>query len=278
VLPVFSDALGFSRFLFGLRSFLRSTIDPDEAKRLVRQWMGDREQRFLTNLHRAVFSYSRSPYLKLFESADCTYEDVEKLVKQDGVEAALGKLLSAGVYVSWDEFKGHTEAIRGSQTFQFSEGDFDNPLVRSIYQTTSGGSSGVPVRMRIDLESHAQSAPDWSVWFDAHNWMDREMIFWTPTHTGMANRYLRCAKFGMRYSKWFAMVDMVAPADRLRAALIHRSVRLVGGFPAWEPTSIRDTEKVADYLVNASRRKELLLNTSPSAAAGISRVVQQRGQ
>ena len=225
-----------------------------------------------------MFSYPRSPYLYLFRGAGCEFGDVRKLVSEEGLDGALVKLRDAGIYVTWEEFKGRTPCRRGSTTLQFQEHEFDNPINRGHYQVTSGGTSGVRVRMRIDLEDHAESAPDWAVWFAACGWMGQPLVFWTPTHTGMVNRYLKCAKFGTRYTKWFATTGMVARRDRIRSALIHGLVRRVGGFSEPEPAPIAQPAIVGKYLDSLIRQGyRPLLNTAPSAAVTLSIWARERG-
>ncbi len=275
---IWRDLTGYVRFATGLRSFLRETIGTDAARKSVRRWVEQRDQRFLEKVRQAVFLYPKSPYQWLLRHAGSEYGDVERLVREDGLDAALGKLRDCGVYVTWEEFKGRTPCRRGSTTFQFQEHDFDNPINRGHYEVTSGGTSGVPTRMSIDLDDHAESAPDWAVWFAAFGWMGQPLIFWTSTHTGMANRYLKCAKFGMRYAKWFVTMGMTARQDRLRSALVHGLARRVGGFSRPEPAPVSRPGVVGEYLDLLLRQGHRpLLNTSPSAAATLSAWARQRG-
>lgn len=128
-MPTFSEAYGFLRFTAGLRKFLREPVSVPAAKEMVRWGMENREARFVENLEHGVFAHPRSPYRKLFQTAGCELGDVRRMVRQQGVEGTLRQLLEAGVYVSWEEFKGQSPAIRGTQSFHFREEDFDNPLV-----------------------------------------------------------------------------------------------------------------------------------------------------
>ncbi len=278
-MPVFSEFLGLTRFALGLRPFLAETIAPDEARRLVRHWVEERDARFLKKLERTVFRYRPSPYLALLRHAGCEAGDVAAMVRSSGIEQALAVLAKAGVYVTWEELKGRAPAVRGSRTFHFGEADFGNPLVTSHYRTSSGGTSGVPVRMHIDLEEHRQSAPDWAVLFAAHGWMDRPLVFWTPTHTGLANRYLKCAKFGKPYARWFAITDVATPQDRLRSALVHGLARWAAALSRPELVPVDRPGRICDYLLEALRDGLApVVNTSPSAAARLSLEIQRRGE
>jgi len=273
-----SELLGLLRLAIGLRASLREIVTPETARSLVRRWVAERDARFLRNLERAVFGHRASPYRALFECAGCGLEDVAALVRRDGLEAALERLAAAGVFVTWEELKGRSPVVRGSRTYHFREDAFDSPLITTHYRVASGGSSGLPVRVRVDLEEHAQAAPDWAVLFAAHGWCARPLVFWTATHTGMANRYLRCAKFGVPYVKWFAMAQMSAPLDRLRSAAVHGIARRAAGLPAPEPAAVGQVARVADYLLSLLREGLLpVVNTSPSAAARLALEVRNRG-
>lgn len=270
---------GFLRLAVGLRPFLSQTIAAEEARKSVVEWVNTREDRLLEKIEHAVFGFSASPYLKLFRAAGCEWGDVQRLVRADGVEGALKQLLNAGIYVSWDEMRGRQPVKRGSLTFEVNGNSFDNPMNRSHYYASSGGTSGKAVRAGIDLEDHAESAPDWAVWFAARGWLGRPLIFWTPTHTGMANRYLKCAKFGAPYIKWFASANMASLHDRFRSTMVHGLVRSIGGYSKPVPVPVDAPEVVGRYLLDLLEKgQKPLVNTAPSSAAQLSIDIQKRGR
>jgi thioredoxin reductase len=59
-------------------------------------------------------------------------------------------LYQSGVYVSFEELKGLTPAVRGSQRFTFRSTDFDNPRITPHFYGSSGGTRGRPSRIMID--------------------------------------------------------------------------------------------------------------------------------
>jgi len=77
---------GWLRLATGLPAFLRHPISVDEARTWVLRRMQEREDVFLDKLEHAVFANRRSPYLALLQAAGCTRGDVERMVRQDGVE------------------------------------------------------------------------------------------------------------------------------------------------------------------------------------------------
>jgi hypothetical protein len=277
--PLVSDLIGLYRFAAGLKPFLRETLSIEAARAIVRHGMENRDATFLQKLERAVFGYARSPYRALLQNAGCELGDVATLVKRDGIEGTLRHLQGDGVYVSWDEFKGRVPAVRGSRTFHFRDTDFDNPLLTTHFRSSSGGTRGRPTRIRVDLEQAAQSAPHWALWFAAHGWLDNPLVFWTPTHSGMAPRYLMAAKFGRRFDKWFADVSSMGTLkDRLVSTSVHALARRAGGFSRPEFVPVHEAARVGEYLVGLVRAgKQPCINTSPSEAVRVCQAMQARG-
>jgi hypothetical protein len=273
-----SDAYGLLRMASGLKPFLAEPISVDAAKAHVHLGMQTREVAFLRKIEWAVFRNPRSPYLELLKAAGCTLGDLKNLVKQAGVEGTLQQLLRAGVYVTLEEFKGRMPAVRGSQTFVFHEADFDNPLIATHFQSSSGGTRGRPTRIRIDLDHIAQSAPHWALWFAAHGWLTRPLLFWTPAHAGMANSLLMCIKFSKPCVKWFTTVRMQTPRSWLIAAGVHRLLRQVAGVPKPEFVPASDAWKIGEYLVRMVRDgAKPCLNVAPSDAIRICLAMRARG-
>jgi hypothetical protein len=276
--PLVSNVHGLVRFAAGLRAFLRHPISPEQALESVRQGMQRREAALLDKLRAAVFGNPRSPYLALFRNAGCSWEDAREAVEHDGVEAALERFMKSGIYVSFEELKGRVPAVRGSQTFFFRDRDFDNPLIVPHFESRSGGTRGRPSRIRIDLEHAAQAAPHWALWFAAHDWLDRPLIFWTPTHAGVVQRHLLAAKFGKRFTKWFATIGMGTLKDRLTSACVHGLARRAAGWPRPEFVPLSKAIRVGEYLAElVAHGQPPCINTSPSEAVQVCAAVGARG-
>lgn len=259
--------VGFVRFRHGLRRFLADTITPEQARRIIAARLRRREETFLELLEHAVFAYPRNPYRRLFDAAGCELGDVRSLVSRDGLEGALARLHHAGVFVDFEEFKGRQPAIRGSQTFHFREGDFDNPLLHPHYAIRSSGSWGPPRRTLIDLDYLADRAPLWCLWFAHHHLLDAPLIFVAPHHPGSVNLHLICAKFGARFVRWFATAGAGSPTYRVAAAYLNGCVSRIGGLPAPEFVNARDLGSAARHLAElASAGTTPCVNTAPSVA------------
>ena len=127
-------------------AFLRGRISPAEAHAIVRARMASRERNLLDTLAHGVWGNARSPYRALLEAAGCERGEVERLVLQEGVEGALTKLRAAGVYVTFEEFKGLRPIERNGVSIRPRAEDYDNPSLRRYYRVATGGSTGTPRR------------------------------------------------------------------------------------------------------------------------------------
>jgi hypothetical protein len=87
------------RLVAGLPRYLWRRLDADGAAALVASQRAQRERVFLQRL-RAVLGTPSHPYRALLRHVGCEYGDVEDLTRRDGLEAALGTLYRAGVYLT----------------------------------------------------------------------------------------------------------------------------------------------------------------------------------
>lgn len=205
-MSVLDDAKMYARFALGLRKYLSLKITPEQARALLVENLARREANFLAVVKKAVFDYSRSPYLPLLKSAGCEYGDLERLVQTDGLTEALSKLREAGVYVSFDEFKGRQPIERGSLTLPVRARDFDNPFVKSSFVGESGGSTGAGTRIGQDLDHRAARVPVRLLAEHFHDIVNlpRAMWYGTLPSAVAVNRLLDAAVIGNVPRRWFA--------------------------------------------------------------------------
>ncbi len=236
-----SEIVGLLRFGIGVRRFVRTPISAATAKSIVLKNMQRRPQSLLKKIESAIFGYRNSPYLALLRHAGCELGDIRLMLDQDGVEGTLERLRDAGVYVTYEEYKGLASAVRGSARFDFRAKDFDNPFLTRAFRGSTGGSSGRLTHVWFDLDAIAQTAPHWGLWIDAHGWSagDHPLVLWWPGHPGAANGILRTLKVGKPYKKWFVQVRPAVLRDRIAAAIIHALVRQAGGLtkPVFAPST-----------------------------------------
>ena len=149
----------WGQFLFALRGFLRNTISLEEAQTIVQKRLQEREANFLRWVERGIFGYSSSPYLPLLRLAECEMGDIRNMIQDRGLEGTLLALREAGVYITFEEFKGREPIVRDGRVIQVDGSDFDNPYLHHFYQAESGGSTGTATRVLVDLDHLAAQAP-----------------------------------------------------------------------------------------------------------------------
>jgi hypothetical protein len=196
----------FFRYAADLPGFLRRRLTREDAKRHISSALAAREENFLKLLRRAVYDNPKSPYLPLLRHASVEFGDIEKGVRQDGIEMTLGRLYDAGVYVTVDEFKGRKPIRRGTLEISVRSRDFSNPLLARHYEAQTSGSRGVARRVPIDLDLLVQESAHIYEFMTGLNLCDRPIACWRavpPDVTGM-KFVLRHAKMGKSAEFWFA--------------------------------------------------------------------------
>ena len=230
-MSLFSDLGMYGRFAFGLRSFLNHTITLEEARSTIRKRMEEREANFLRLVERGIFGYARSPYLPLLKLAHCELGDIRNMVRAKGLESTLLALREAGVYVTFEEFKGRKAIVRHGQTIRVRPQDFDNPhLGRYYYQAETGGSTGIGTRVAIDLQHVAAQAPVIMLECDAYGVLTAPTIIWRgllPDQTGIFN-ILYSAKIGNIPIKWFSPVTKGDLGSSIKNRLATRYFVILG--------------------------------------------------
>jgi hypothetical protein len=137
-------------------------------------------------------------------------------VRREGVEGALKRLKEAGVWISFEEFKGRKPIVRGQVSVETSAEAFDNPGGSAVYRATTGGSSGRAVVTSVRLDHQADRAAYEHFMFKMLDLHDAPFAIWypqLPAGTGIGNS-LRHAKAGRAPDRWFDMLveDQDKPA------------------------------------------------------------------
>ena len=97
-----------ARLLTRLPRFLRRPVGSDAARRALGRRLESRApRRFSISCAAGCMRAPQSPYARpCFATPAARFGDLEKLVRVDGVERALGRLLTAGVYLTVDGIQG----------------------------------------------------------------------------------------------------------------------------------------------------------------------------
>ncbi|MFC1561215.1 hypothetical protein ACFL4V_01935 [Candidatus Latescibacterota bacterium] len=282
---ILADMKMYGRFAWGLRGFLRHTITLEEAKAIVRQRMSEREANFLRLVERGIFGYPRSPYLPLLKLAGCELGDIRNMVKDRGLEDTLHSLREAGVYVTFEEFKGREPIVREGKVIPVKHHDFDNPYLSHCYQVESGGTTGAGTRVATDLEHLADRAPNLMLAYDAHGLLGVPIAVWRgilPDGSGI-NGILRDVCIGNVPRKWFTPIVSRDFRPTLKYRLANQYIVSIGrllGIPIpWpEPVSLDKAVVVARWAAETLRvERACSIRTSPSLALRVCLAAREEG-
>ena len=275
----------YARFALRLRRFLTDTITLEDSLATVRERMQHREAAFLRLLEKGVFGYGRSPYRALLALARVELGDIRVMLRDRGLEGTLLALREAGVYVSFEEFKGREPMVRHGREISAQPRDFDNPWLHHYYRATSGGSTGAGTRASTDLDHLAAEAPHYLLTDHAHGILGLPTGTWLgvlPDSSG-TNFALRHAHYGHVISKWFSYhaAGQPTPTLHFRAATgyIHVMAGLCGvRLPRPEPVRLDQASIVARWLAGTlETHGAAVLVTTVSRALRVSLAAQAAG-
>ena len=242
----------YGRFAAEMPRFLRQRVTLADARANIARQMAAREANFLRLLERAVFARPASPYFFLFREAGCDFPEAARLLKTEGLEAALGILHDAGVSLSFDEIKGRVPLTRGGRTLNTTAESFDNPFSARHYEGQTSGSTGTATRVNMDLAHVGSVASSMLLAQEAHGIMGAPCIIYSPgmpSSTGF-NNILRHIIVGNPVRRWFSPVgvgDARAPLRfRVAQAMIPSLVRACGHeFPRQEIVPFAEAVEIA---------------------------------
>ena len=277
------DLKMYIRFLCGLRGYLSKRVSLDQAVGVIRRRLQEREKNFLTLVERAVFANSCSPYLPLFRYAGCDFADLQSMVNSQGLEVALGCLQNAGVYVSFEEFKGRKPIIRGDNILKVSHHNFDNPCLKNWYTTRSSGSSsprglgGTGSRTPVDLDYLFDRVPNEMFSYHVHDVLNAPQAIWYSPLPGGAgiNKLLRQTCFNQKIDRWFTPLNSGDFKPALKFTLANWGILFMAGIfgyplPRPEYLSVDKAYVLARWAKHAlDHQGRCLLRTHAGMAARI---------
>jgi len=284
-MSLLGDAVMYGRFALGLRGFLRRRISVPEAEAIVRRRMEQREESFLSILKKGFFGNPRGPYRVLLKLAGCEFGDIEKAVRARGLEQALHALYDAGVYVSFEEFKGRAPIVRQGHEIPVRARDFDNPYLSRYYQAQTSGSTGAGTRIAIDLAHLAAALPYKVLQCEAHGILHVPTAVWRPilpATSGLSN-CLRGPIIGNVPERWFSPVasqDVRLPLKhRLATQYILTMARLSGyRLPKPEPVPLDNPGPVLDWVARTlDAHGACVISAFPSTALRACVAARDRG-
>lgn len=249
----------FRRFVGGIRRYLKHPLTLEECRKIVADAEQHRDDNFLALLRRGVYANPRSPYRQLLEHTGAEYGDVERDVRANGVEASMQRLYAAGVWLSFDEFKGKKRIERPGLSLDVKAEDFDNPLLKRDFEVESGGSTGARRRMGIDLDALVYDSAVRRFFYEGAGVFGRPHALWRPVPPGSSGikHALRAAKFGSPLERWFSPTAWQWTGGMWPSALLTSITVGMGGMaggvvPRPEHVPLTEPEKVARWVAAKS--------------------------
>jgi len=284
-MSILSDMMKYPRLALDLRSFLQNRISLEQSKLIISERLRDREVNFLSRVQKGICQNPRSPYFRLLKIAGCEFGDVESLVKRDGLEGALHGLLEQGVYLSWEEFKGKKEVVRGASRFQFKQSDLDNPFISGWYKGRSSGSRSRGTRTKFDLRNRLDQSVYKLPMLEANDVLDFPLAIWKPVLPAVSGicQVLDFWIMGKPVVRWFSPVDESQVGASLRDKLALRYIiyggRLWGARLAKpEHVGLARAVEVARWMAAAkSESGRCSLSTSVSPAVKVAQAAAENG-
>jgi phenylacetate-coenzyme A ligase PaaK-like adenylate-forming protein len=270
------EAVMLTRFTRDLAGFLGTPLSVEEAHRRIRQRLANREAMLLSSVKRAIYQHSRSPYLALLRHAGCELGDLDRLVRQEGIEGALANLAARGVYVTFDELKGRRVAVRGSARFHFSPRDFDSPLHRAHYVTYTGGSRGRPVRVPRHFQYVEELASSRGASFAAFGVINAPHIYWL---TNPMTTMLIGKKVGEDTRLWVHPLRTFPWKGKIAARYLEFMGRIVGSrFPRPRLLEVDQAERLVRWLMHQpDNGRPWVVDAIPSSAVRMSLAARELG-
>ena len=219
---MFEHLRTYGRFATGLRGFLRRRMTLQDAREIVRRRLQNRPERFLRIVERGIYGNPGSPYLALLREAGCEYGDLCSMVRREGLHETLISLREAGVYVTFEEFKGRDAIVRNGRRIRTGPRAFDNPYLVRHYVSESGGSTGRATRIPHDLDHILATMPYDVLSHHALGVAGVPTALWRavlPSCLGV-HGVLRSIVHGNPVERWFTPTGSgdTRPAPRFRAA------------------------------------------------------------
>ena len=220
----------YARFLRHLPGFVRAPITVEQARAAVERRLAEREAALLRFARGALLAAPRSPYPRLMRLAGCEPGDLDALVRDRGLEGALAELRAAGVYFTFEEFKGRAPVVRHGREVAVSPADFDNPFLSHFYGGSTSGSTGAATRVNTDLDHLALETEHRLVALWAHGLARAPWAIWRPTLPAGSgiNNVLRGARMGNPPLRWFTPLGPGDLRPRLKYRLATRATLAIG--------------------------------------------------
>ncbi|MGH2372902.1 MAG: hypothetical protein ACRDIC_05420 [bacterium] len=284
-MPTVSGLGAYAHVAHRLGRLIFRPCTPENARARIRQRLAVRDWLFLQVVEREIWLHAASPYKRMLAWAGWSMDRLAESVRLRGLEATLGALRDAGVFLTYEEFKGWKPIERAGFTLQCSESDFDNTKVRAAFELRTSGTRSRGSRVPASLDYLAdQRTPARCVMLEALGVGSWPIIVWKPAvaHGGGLVWWLALAHMGRPALRWFSMTDPSGAAVPRRHRVMFRLGQLMGmtrglriPYPEYAP--LADADMVLDA-VRAARDRHggCVVAVSPSVGVRLAGLARQR--
>jgi hypothetical protein len=243
-----------------LAAVLAKPLRPEDCPDIIQEELAGRETAFVDLLERAVYANSRSPYLKLLHDAAINLDDIRAAVRRDGLESTLSMLRDAGVYLSFDEYKGRKPIERNGRTYEIAAADMHMPGAGATHHLYTGGSTGPAMRVAQTLSHQAEQAVYTGLII--HLWLPQnaKVALWrSEPPIPSLNALVRFTLAGRPPAAWFTPIPppKERPSWRSRALLgtLRRSFQRRGiSMPQPEYVPLFEAHRIAEWIAAEKHR------------------------
>lgn len=281
--PTISDLVAGGRIAAGLIRLVYRPCTPERARTLIVGRMARRNELFLEMVWKTIWRQPTSPYRRLLTWAGWTFDTLRDSVHQRGLDDTLKALRDAGVYLTYQEFKGRRPIQRDGLTIECTERAFDNPAVSPAFMESTGGtrSQGSMVPASLDFLM-ANRAPARILLLDSLGVSTWPAVLWLSFDPG-AMWWLSLAHMGSPALRWFSISPLSAfGVPRRRQMHIYQLARAIGAtrglrLPPIEDKPLSAVEEVLDAILAArAARGRCVVVSSPSVATRLAGAAGQR--
>lgn len=266
-----------------IKKFLNETISLAECQQLIKRGIENREDNFLFCIRNLIYNQKRNPYLELLRLSRISYEDVKKMVAQEGIEDTLQLLKEEGIYITFEEFKGKKEVRRKGGVFKFQQKDFSNPSQKSLGEVYSGASRGSGTQISWGLGYLMQKTIHEAIMLNIHGCFNTPIALWYPTFPAQTALYpIRLKKLGILPDIWFSQVEKNVPLSLSEKTIFLLVSLFRNSFSfreiPFQYVSLKDAYIIAEW--TAQKIKEFStcsIHTYVSAALRVCLAAKERG-
>jgi hypothetical protein len=211
------------RLIGKLATTLKKTIEPDQARAIIRQRLAQREDDFIKLAKKCIYGRPESPYLRLLKQTGCEYGDFKSLIHKQGLEDALHTLFRQGVYLTSKEFRGECETIRGNTRIVVTPHQLQNPYAQHHVPIRSSGSRSHGTQIVRGLDFIFDTTVYLALYLEARQRKAcSELATWSVPGGVILSSFIKFILAGSPPLRWFSQLDTKAKEISIRYRLSTR--------------------------------------------------------